>query len=454
MLHSDASLLLLIRCAGRMAEVNVLGGDLVNAFAGNPLIPGKRDHLDSEGLVKLLADSEAREGGGGKVLPFFQGRALVATEKSPDGKISWHLAWQPFKKVGLRSASEVQQMIKDTDPAALSPFRAEEFDKLVYLGEQDNIPYFALEVGDSAKDPAEEEATGPKEPPKEEQRRAGREQHPDAKLLRSLSSRFKSPANGSDTAFVDLRSIMLAADWADTAAYADLAIAGHARALLEWHKEVKFCGRCGSRSLPIEAGNRRKCSSETCGTKAYPRIDPVVIMMVIDRERDRAVLGRQARFIPRMWSCLAGFIEPGESLEEAVRRETREEVGLEIGEVVYHSSQPWPVGHGSQSCQLMVGFFAFAKTFDLTVDTKELQEARWWQREDVKAALTLEEYRETQMDSLSKLYDLTSGARNGKEEDGARKARAPAYVPGPYAIAHNLIRTWVERGAPALRSKV
>ncbi|MQI32354.1 NUDIX domain-containing protein, partial [Escherichia coli] len=101
-------------------------------------------------------------------------------------------------------------------------------------------------------------------------------------------------------------------------------------------------GHCGERTVPKEAGRRKQCSNESCKMRIYPRVDPVVIMLVIDRENDRALLSRQSRFVPRMWSCLAGFIEPGESLEEAVRRETWEETGIEVGEVVYHSSQPWP----------------------------------------------------------------------------------------------------------------
>ncbi|CAH8361979.1 unnamed protein product [Eruca vesicaria subsp. sativa] len=144
--------------------------------------------------------------------------------------------------------------------------------------------------------------------------------------------------------FVEVRTLMVAADWEDERAMDELAIEGHARALLEWHKVSRFCGACGGLTVPKEAERRKQCSNEACGKRVYPRVDPVVIMLVIDRENDRALLSRQARFVPRMWSCLAGFIEPGESLEEVVRRETWEETGIEVGEIVYHSSQPWP-GH-------------------------------------------------------------------------------------------------------------
>ncbi|KAM2843582.1 hypothetical protein COP1_026278 [Malus domestica] len=147
-----------------------------------------------------------------------------------------------------------------------------------------------------------------------------------------------------------------------------------ARALLEWHSISQFCGHCGEKTVPKEAGRRKQCSSGLCRKRVYPHVDPVVIMLVIDRENDRALLSRQSRFVPRMWSCLAGFIEPGESLEEAVRRETWEETGIEVGEVVYHSSQPWPgMNVANMPGQLMFGFFAYAKSLEINVDKDELE---------------------------------------------------------------------------------
>ncbi|KAM1061732.1 hypothetical protein FF1_026161 [Malus domestica] len=155
-----------------------------------------------------------------------------------------------------------------------------------------------------------------------------------------------------------------------------------ARALLEWHSISQFCGHCGEKTVPKEAGRRKQCSSGLCRKRVYPRVDPVVIMLVIDRENNRALLSRQSRFVPRMWSCLAGFIEvtlgnmsdTGESLEEAVRRETWEETGIEVGEVVYHSSQPWPgMNVANMPGQLMFGFFAYAKSLEINVDKDELE---------------------------------------------------------------------------------
>ncbi|CAH9131344.1 unnamed protein product [Cuscuta epithymum] len=173
----------------------------------------------------------------------------------------------------------------------------------------------------------------------------------------------------------------------------------------------------------------------------------VVIMLVIDKENDRALLSRQSRFVPRMWSCLAGFMEPGESLEEAVRRETLEETGIEVGEVVYHSSQPWPVGPSSMPCQLMVGFFAYAKSFDVEVDKEELEDAQWYSREDVKKALTYAEYYKSQKTNAAKVDQMCKGVENQQQNSSASYnvesgELTTMLVPGPYAIAHHLISSW------------
>lgn len=255
--------------------------------------------------------------------------------------------------------------------------------------------------------------------------------------------------------FYDLRSLMQAVDCVSPDVMGDLSIAGHARAMMEWHKQALYCGRCGTSSRPISCGQRRQCTNAKCNSKLYPRIDPVVIMLVIDKERDCAILGRQSRFVPRMWSCLAGFIEPGESLEEAVRRETREEVGLEVEEIVYHNSQPWPVGPSSMSCQLMVGFFAYAKTFDIRVDKKELEDAQWHRREDVRNMLRTSRYKSDQLEAASKIQKAASGDSAFTKQPPSKSpsdVRRPStdtssvpFVPGPYAIAHHLISTWANQ---------
>lgn len=245
---------------------------------------------------------------------------------------------------------------------------------------------------------------------------------------------------------------MVATDWSDDQAMGELAIAGHARSLLEWHNLSRFCGHCGEKTVPMEAGRRKQCSNVLCNKRIYPRVDPVVIMLVIDRENDRVLLSRQSRFVPRMWSCLAGFIEPGESLEEAVRRETWEETGIEVGEVIYHSSQPWPVGPSSIPCQLMVGFFAYAKSFEINVDKAELEDAEWHSREDVKKALTFAEYKKAQRTAAAKVEQMCKGVEKGQSlaadfnvESGEL---ATMFIPGPFAIAHHLISSWAYQDAP------
>ncbi len=149
--------------------------------------------------------------------------------------------------------------------------------------------------------------------------------------------------------------------------------------LLNWHAASRFCGRCGSATLSEAAGFRRRCTA--CGHLVFPRTDPVSIMLVHDGA-GRCVLGRQPHFPPGMWSCLAGFVEAGETLEDAVRRETLEEAGLAVDEVRYHSSQPWPFP-GS----LMIGCIARAAPADIVFDATELEACRWFDREEVQAML-------------------------------------------------------------------
>lgn len=149
----------------------------------------------------------------------------------------------------------------------------------------------------------------------------------------------------------------------------------HAVALAEWHASHGFCPRCGGRLDAILAGHVRVC--EQCGRQQFPRSDPAVIMMVIDG--DRALLGRQASWPEGRYSTLAGFVDPGESLEEAVVREVQEETGVRCTDVAYYGSQPWPMPQS-----LMVGFFARALTTDIQVDGVEIDDARWFTREQMR----------------------------------------------------------------------
>jgi NAD+ diphosphatase len=163
-------------------------------------------------------------------------------------------------------------------------------------------------------------------------------------------------------------------DLAPTLSQADGGMVAHAVALLNWHRRHRFCANCGTPSDNREAGHIRRCPK--CGAEHHPRTDPVVIMLVHDG--DRAILGRQAHWPPGRYSALAGFVEPGESLEEAVAREVREETGARVADVAYHSSQPWPF-----PASLMLGFIARWTSGEPVVGDGELEDVRWFTREEI-----------------------------------------------------------------------
>ena len=173
---------------------------------------------------------------------------------------------------------------------------------------------------------------------------------------------------------IDLRSLaiqgLLKAD--------DLGAIAQARSMLAWHANHRYCARCGEPTVMRGGGVRRDCPA--CSAQHFPRVDPVAIMLTIDEKR--CVLGRQAHFAPGMYSALAGFIEPGETIEDAVRRETREEAGIDIGRVRYHSSQPWPF-----VSSLMIGCHCEALTSELSPDDSELENCRWFERDEVRAMI-------------------------------------------------------------------
>ena len=152
-----------------------------------------------------------------------------------------------------------------------------------------------------------------------------------------------------------------------------------ALALANWHAVHPRCARCGTPTVVVQAGWSRSCPA--CGAEHYPRTDPAVIMAIVDDE-DRLLLGRQAAWPPKRYSTLAGFVEPGESLEAAVRREVAEESGVVVGEVEYRGSQPWPF-----PASLMLGFRGHAVGTAVEADGVELVHARWWTREEFEADL-------------------------------------------------------------------
>ena len=185
------------------------------------------------------------------------------------------------------------------------------------------------------------------------------------------------------------------------------AILAQARALIDWHARHGFCAVCGRPTRPREGGYVRVCTDQSCGTQHFPRTDPVVIMLVLSG--DRCLLGRQARFPTSMFSALAGFMEPGETIEEAVAREVFEEAGVTVDNVRYHSSQPWPF-----PASLMIGCYADATSEDIHLDSAEIDKADWFSRDSVRAAL----------DDV----DPTTGLK----------------MPPSFAIAHQLARGWVD----------
>lgn len=187
----------------------------------------------------------------------------------------------------------------------------------------------------------------------------------------------------------------------------ELATYGTARAVVDWHARHRYCARCGCPTVLAKGGWQRNCTNDVCKAEHFPRVDPVTIMLV---EHDgRLLLGRQPRFPPRRLSALAGFVEPGESIEEAVAREVLEEAGVRVRDVTYIASQPWPF-----PSSLMIGCHAHALSDELEIDRTELDEAGWFTREEVAAAMA--------------------------GEDGA-----PFIAPPPQAIAHHLLNWWLTR---------
>jgi NAD+ diphosphatase len=205
-----------------------------------------------------------------------------------------------------------------------------------------------------------------------------------------------------DLELVDLRTIAVQGMVSPAA----LAVLGQAKAILHWHARHGYCANCGAPTRVAAAGWRRDC--DACRAQHFPGADPVVIMLAVDG--GRCLLGRQARWPKGMVSCLAGFVEPGETIEEAVRREVHEEAGLECGEVAYVASQPWPF-----PSSLMLGCLARATSQAIHVDGAELEDARWFDRAEVVAML------------------------EGRHPDGLQ-------APNPMAIAHHILKYWAEGG--------
>jgi NAD+ diphosphatase len=192
----------------------------------------------------------------------------------------------------------------------------------------------------------------------------------------------------------------------------ELATYGGARALVGWHARHRFCAVSGHPTVLAKGGWQRNCTHPDCGAEHFPRTDPVTIMLV--EHEGQVLLGRQPRFPAGRYSALAGFVEPGETIEEAVAREVFEEAGVRVRDVTYVASQPWPF-----PSSLMIGCHAFADDPAITIDATELEDARWFSRADVADAL----------DAIE------------RGEPG-RSFGAPPTT----AIAHVLLRWWHDRG--------
>ena len=221
-------------------------------------------------------------------------------------------------------------------------------------------------------------------------------------VLATLAGPDAAEAFGDEAIYkvLDLRSITVQG----VVPAEELGILATAKALLHWHAHHRFCSQCGAPTSVSCAGFRRDCGA--CGAQHFPRTDPVAIMLVA--RGDRCLLGRQSRFPPGMYSCLAGFIEPGETIEDAVRRETYEEAGVRVGAVRYLGSQPWPF-----PSSLMIGCIAEGLDDGVTLDRAELEDGRWFSRDE--ARLMLE-----------------------------RRHPDRLFAPPPFAIANVLIRSFVD----------
>ncbi|NXG72499.1 NUD12 pyrophosphatase, partial [Baryphthengus martii] len=194
-------------------------------------------------------------------------------------------------------------------------------------------------------------------------------------------------------------------------------VVAQARSVLAWHNRYQFCPTCGSATKIEEGGYKKTCLKEGCPSlqgvhnTSYPRVDPVVIMQVIHPDGNQCLLGRQKRFPPGMFTCLAGFVEPGETIEDAVRREVEEETGVKVGHVQYVSCQPWPM-----PSSLMIGCLAVAVSTEIKVDKNEIEDARWFTKEQVVEVLI-------------------------------KGNRSLFFVPSSRAIAHQLIKHWIGMNA-------
>ncbi|MGI9336256.1 MAG: NAD(+) diphosphatase [Gammaproteobacteria bacterium] len=234
-------------------------------------------------------------------------------------------------------------MVIDVEPRALllstAELSAPELEQAMLLGERDGVRYFAVDLSD--RDEAE----------------------------------LPAPRGGG---FHDLR------EHGGVLEPREATLLAHARALHHWHRRHAYCGDCGAPTRSIESGHQRQCMRKACGARHFPRTDPAVIVLVLDGDDEdpgqRCLLGRPAAWPAGLYSTVAGFVEPGETVEQAVAREVREETGVRLDAVHYRSSQPWPF-----PSSIMLGFTAHAATTAIQRNDNELEDARWLTRADIAA---------------------------------------------------------------------
>jgi len=218
---------------------------------------------------------------------------------------------------------------------------------------------------------------------------------------------FAIDASGVEPGFAEPAEALDVRSLAPLLPATEAAILAEARSLIDWHARHGFCAQCGSPTRVTAAGWVRRCPE--CKASHYPRSDPVTIMLTIRGER--ALLGRNRRRPGNRFSCLAGYMEPGETMEESVRREVHEESGIRVGRVRYLACQPWPF-----PSSLMMGFLCEGLTEEITVDPEELAEARWFSRDEIRG--------------------MVARAATGPDDP------TQLSLPGPVAIAHHLCRRW------------
>ncbi len=238
--------------------------------------------------------------------------------------------------------------------------------ELFYLGHDHNTPLFAADLSHL-------------------------EEHHATQLISTTEINAKCHAT-----FIDLRAV------GPVLTTSDAAIMGYARGITYWHRQNKYCGRCGNQTRSERGGHMRRCIQEKCACEIFPRINPAVIMLVEQQQPDdgirKCLLGRSRGLPTRVYSTLAGYVEIGESLEEAVAREVLEETAIQVSQITYFTAQPWPF-----PANLMLGFFAQTQDREITIAADELEDARWFSAAEIRE---FSEYEETNSNAKKNLIAL------------------------------------------------